>query len=135
MHPEQPGGIGRGFLAVFDQADDLLLLLGFQLLPASAERPSLRAALSPAFVRSRSTSRSNSANDPTICIIMSPAGVVVSMASVRLRSWPWLSDTLHDYEDVLQRAREAVELPDHDDIALADLSKQAMQFRAIPSPT
>jgi hypothetical protein len=38
------------------------------------------------FVRSRSIARSNSANDPTICIIMRPAGVVVSIASVRLRN-------------------------------------------------
>ena len=46
--------------------------------------PSFRAAASLCFVRSRSMARSNSANAPTICIIMRPAGVVVSMASVRL---------------------------------------------------
>jgi hypothetical protein len=32
----------------------------------------------PAEVRSRIMARSNSANEPTICIIMRPAGVVVS---------------------------------------------------------
>src|ERR1700680_5156239 len=48
-------------------------------------RPSLRAASRPALVRSLSIARSNSANAPTICIIIRPAGVVVSTASVRLR--------------------------------------------------
>lgn len=37
-------------------------------------------------VRSRRMARSNSAKAPTICIIIRPAGVVVSMASVRLRN-------------------------------------------------
>jgi len=36
----------------------------------------------PAEVRSRIVARSNSANEPMICIIMRPAGVVVSMFSV-----------------------------------------------------
>ena len=36
----------------------------------------------PAFVRSLSIERSNSANEPTICIIIRPAAVVVSIASV-----------------------------------------------------
>jgi hypothetical protein len=36
----------------------------------------------PAEVRSRIVARSNSANEPIICIIMRPAGVVVSMFSV-----------------------------------------------------
>ena len=48
-------------------------------------RPSLRAASRPALVRCFSMARSNSANAPTICIIIRPAGVVVSTASVRLR--------------------------------------------------
>jgi hypothetical protein len=45
-------------------------------------RPSARAAARPAEVRSRIIARSNSANDATICIIMRPAGEVVSMFSV-----------------------------------------------------
>ena len=51
-------------------------------------RPSRRAESRPAFVRSRSMALSNSANAPTICIIILPAGVVVSIASVKLRNWP-----------------------------------------------
>ena len=47
-------------------------------------RPSFRAASRPFFVRSRSMARSNSANEPTICIIIRPAGVDVSIDSVRL---------------------------------------------------
>jgi hypothetical protein len=39
----------------------------------------------------RSIPLSNSANDPIICIIIRPAGVVVSMASVRLRKLAFAS--------------------------------------------
>jgi hypothetical protein len=39
----------------------------------------------PGFVLSRSMARSYSAKAPAICIIIRPAGVVVSIASVRLR--------------------------------------------------
>jgi hypothetical protein len=55
----------------------------FLRLPAIL--PSARAAARPAEVRSRIMARSNSANDPTICIIIRPAGVVVSMFSVTER--------------------------------------------------
>ncbi len=48
-------------------------------------RPSRLACARPARVRSRIIARSNSANDPTICIIIRPAAVVVSTASVRER--------------------------------------------------
>jgi hypothetical protein len=49
-------------------------------------RPSWRAASNPALVHSLSMARSNSANAPTICIIIRPAGVVVSIASDKLRN-------------------------------------------------
>lgn len=49
-------------------------------------RPWARAARRPAWVRSRTSSRSNSANDPSICIIMRPEGVVLSMFSVSERN-------------------------------------------------
>jgi hypothetical protein len=49
-------------------------------------RPSSRATNKPLRVRSRNMARSNLVNDPTICIIMRPAGEVVSTASVRLRN-------------------------------------------------
>ena len=43
-------------------------------------RPFWRADSKPALVRSRSMAFSNSANAPSICIIIRPAGVVVSIA-------------------------------------------------------
>lgn len=49
-------------------------------------RPSALAAASPADVRSQIIARSNSAKAPTICIIIRPAGVVVSMFSVTDRN-------------------------------------------------
>ena len=49
-------------------------------------RPCLRALSRPALVLSRSIARSNSANAPSICIIIRPAGLVVSIASLKLRN-------------------------------------------------
>ena len=49
---------------------------------AAADATPARAAARPAEVRSRIMARSNSAKAPTICIIIRPAGVVVSMLSV-----------------------------------------------------
>ena len=47
-------------------------------------RPFCLATSRPARVLSRVIARSNSANAPSICIIIRPAGVVVSIASVML---------------------------------------------------
>ena len=81
------GRVGRSALAGVNQRHNLLLLsgLGLNLGRRPPKRPSLLAATSPLRVRSRSMARSNSAKEPTICIIMRPTGVVVSMALVRLR--------------------------------------------------
>ena len=49
-------------------------------------RPCLRALSRPALVLSRSIARSNSANAPSICIVIRPAGLVVSIASLKLRN-------------------------------------------------
>ena len=57
-------------------------------------KPLARACSSPAIVRSRIIWRSNSAKQPTICIIIRPAGVVVSIASVRLLKSAPLSENL-----------------------------------------
>jgi hypothetical protein len=51
---------------------------------------------------------------------MRPAGVVVSMFSVMDRKpAPILGDPLHDVQHVFQRARQAVEFPDHHGVAIA----------------
>ena len=38
-------------------------------------------------------------------------------------------------QHILQRARQAVELPDHDGIALRQVIEQTMQFRTVPTAT
>src|SRR5580704_4261410 len=85
MHTEQPGCISRGLFALGEHFDNFCLLLGFELRRRPPIRPSFRAASRPVLVGSFSIARSNSAKAPTICIIMRPAGVVVSIASVKLR--------------------------------------------------
>ena len=86
-----------------------LLASSFFLRPPI--RPLALAAARPAEVRSRIIARSNSANEATICIIMRPAGVVVSMFSVierkpapafAIRSVVWKLDRLsRSLKDVL----------------------------------
>jgi hypothetical protein len=97
--------------------------------------PSARATARPAEVRLRITARSNSANEPTICIIMRPAGVVVSMLSVIDRKpGAGLGDPLHDVQHVLEAAAQAIELPDDDGVAVAELVEHAVQLRSVPAP-
>ena len=62
-------------------------LVSSSFLRRPPTRPSALAAASPADVRSRIMARSNSAKAPTICIIIRPAGVVVSMCSVSERPY------------------------------------------------
>ena len=45
-----------------------------------------------------------------------------------------LADPLHDVQHVLQRAGQAVELPDNDRVALAQVVEQAVQLRPVPAP-
>jgi hypothetical protein len=43
-------------------------------------------------------------------------------------------DPLHDVEEVLEAAAEAVELPDHDHVALAELAQHLLQRGPVPAP-
>lgn len=62
--------------------------------------------------------RSNSAEDPTICIIIRAAGVVGSIALVRLRKFHFrLGKALHE---------------NHKQITLAELIEEAMEFWPAP---
>jgi len=79
-------------------------------------------------VRSRTMARSNSAKDPSICIIIRPAGVVVSIASVSDRNPAPAAYLLEDEKHVLERARLAVEFPDNHDVAFVELAKEPMEF-------
>jgi hypothetical protein len=79
MNIEEPSGICSGLLTLRDHLHHLCPLLRQQLRPA----PSNAALVASGFKarpRSRNMARSNSANDPIICIIIRPAGVVVSIA-------------------------------------------------------
>ena len=78
--------------------------------------------------------RSNSAKAPTICIIMRPAGVVVSMFSVMERKpAPALAIRSMICSTSFSERRQAVELPDHHDVALAQLVEQAVQLGPVPT--
>jgi hypothetical protein len=81
----EPRHLGTGLAAGRDGLGDFAALLVAELGPTPAD-PSFCASLArPALVRSRIMARSNSAKLPTICIIIRPAAVVVSIASVSER--------------------------------------------------
>jgi len=44
-----------------------------------------------------------------------------------------LADLLHDVQQVLQRARKPIKLPDHDDIARTQVVQQALKLWPVPS--
>ena len=84
MHPEDAGDFGAG-AAIGEHRENLGSFRGTSLDRRPPFRPCSRAAFNPARVRSRTMARSNSAKDPSICIIMRPAGAEVSIASVKER--------------------------------------------------
>jgi hypothetical protein len=45
-----------------------------------------------------------------------------------------LADLLHDVQQVLQRPRQPVDLPDHHHVARPEMVEQAMQLRSVPTP-
>src|SRR5271165_3720639 len=75
-HVVKPRHVGAG-LALMTLSAISRRLAASSFLRRPPTRPSARA-----IVRLRIIARSNSANDPTICIVIRPAGVVVSMFSV-----------------------------------------------------
>ena len=97
-------------------------------------RPCPRALSRPALVLSRSIARSNSANAPSICIVIRPAGLVVSIASLKLRN-PAFALAMCSIMVRTSRkgARGPVELPHYKDIRLSKLVKKSMQFGPIPT--
>ena len=97
-------------------------------------RPSRRAESRPAFVRSRSMALSNSANAPTICIIIRPAGVVVSMASVKLRKPAPDSPSrsmIVSTSRTERESRSSFQTTRH--VTLAELIQKPVKFWPIPS--
>ena len=77
--------------------------------------------------------RSNSANAPSICIIMRPAGPAVSTASVSERKpAPGLFDLLQDVEEVFEE-RDSRSSFQTTTIRPAELIEQALQLGAVPA--
>jgi hypothetical protein len=80
--------------------------------------------------------RSNSAKAPTICIIIRPAGLVVSIATGQAtKSHLCLGQPLHDRQHIPERPRQEIECPDNEHVAFAKLIKESMQLRPVPAST
>ncbi len=94
-------------------------------------RPRARAAASPACVRSRMRSRSNSARAPKTWKISRPPGVEVSIASVRLRKATFRSFKARTVSMRWpQGSAEPVQSPDDDGVPRTDLVQQCIEARA-----
>ena len=66
---------------------------------------------------------------------MHPARVVVSIASVKLRNPALASNNRSIIVGTSRNEREPVEFPHHEDIALAQLIQEPLQFGPVPAPT
>src|SRR5438270_1591827 len=97
-------------------------------------RPSARAAAMPAEVRSRIMGalelreRADHLHHHT-----AGRGSGVDVLCDRLKAGARLSDSLHDVQHVLQRAGQAVELPDYDRVSLAEVAEHPVQFGPVPT--
>src|SRR5215213_5753524 len=109
----------------------------WSLCPVSTDgrpprRPRARAAASPALVRSRMRSRSNSANAANTWKTSLPPGVVVSMASWRLRNpTPHSARPVTVVDQMPQGAAEPVELPDDQGVTGAQLVQDLLEDRSV----
>ena len=78
-------------------------------------------------VRSRITPRSNSARAAKMWNTSLPPAVVVSIASVsERRPMPRVAELLDGLDQLLERAGQAVELPDHQRVALAHVLERRL---------
>ena len=98
-------------------------------------RPRARAALSPATVRSRISSRSNSASAAKMPNTRRPAAVVVSICAPSpartRRPTPAGRQVLHGVDQVGEVVAEAVELPDDEHVALPQGPQAAVESRPV----
>ncbi len=131
----EPGHFGGGLAARHNAVGDLSRrLLGVSFLRLPPMRPSARARASPAEVRSWIMARSNSAKEPTICAIIRPAGLVVSIASVS----DWKPASAASIRSMMSstsfRERDSrSRLPDDDGVAFAQPVEHRGAVRGDPS--
>lgn len=136
MNVEQPGGFRGCFLPRVDQLDDFLLLIWLELGFASA----YAALLASGF---ESADRALS-HHGTLELCEEPDDLHHHSAGRRggvyrfgqaSEAGAFTIEGLDDGQQVLERAREPVELPDHHDIAITQIVEQMMQLGPVPAAT
>jgi len=103
MDAKQACRVCRSLLACLHEIDDSPLLTRVKRWRAATDTPIFPCLINPGLRALLSITGSNSANEPTIYIIILPAGVVVSIDSVRLRK-PALRSTMRSIK--VNRARD-----------------------------
>jgi hypothetical protein len=107
-------------------------LLRGQDRPTPAETAAAAGRCQPARVRSRMSSRANSASAPNRCSCSRRAGVLVSIASVNERKPTSRSArTSTTSMRCLQPAPEAIKPPDDQDVARAQVIEARLKLRAL----
>lgn len=96
----------------------------------SPHRPRTRGADNPACVRSRMTSRSNSASEANKLKVSRPCEVVVSIGSFKLFS-PTFRAIRSLTRSTMQRSAQSIELPNDQDIAAAQVLDHLGQHRSV----
>jgi hypothetical protein len=135
MDAEEPGDV-RCRAACVQHGEDLGLLLGRELgLPAAVA--ALGACGAQARLGSFAHHGALELGESAEHLHHHAAGSrgAVYVFGERAESGAGLFDLVEDEQQVLERARQAIEFPDGEDIAGLEPVKQAMEFRPIPAAT
>jgi hypothetical protein len=126
VRPSLPQGQKLTVTATGSVGQSLAARWGFSYDSGVAPRPAIGKRDTPARpsrpeVRSRIMARS-SEKAPTICIIMRPGRRgAIDVLGDREKAGAGQGDSFHAVQHVLQRSRQAIELPTHDGIACAQM--------------
>lgn len=136
MNAEEAGNLGGGLLSRANHLDGLLALAGIELGRSTAD-----AAFGPRGLEPRP---SPLADHRSLELGKAPdhlhhhatcGGRRIDGLGQTPKAGLGSIDLLQDVQKVLERARQAVELPDHDDVSGAKLIEQPMQLGAVPPAT
>lgn len=129
MHPEEPRGVGSALSAGEDHLPDFVRLVRLQLRPASSEvtlgarggEPRARALANHRPLELRKASQDLHDHAAGGARRVDGLGEAAKAGARRL-------DLVQDEDQIAQRARETIEFPHDDDVALAELLEHAVQL-------
>lgn len=132
----EPRHLGTGLAAGRDGLGDFAALLVAELGPTPAD-PSFCASLGKAGAGTLADHGPLELGEASHHLHHHPPcrGGGVDRLGQRTKARSRVLDPLHDVQHVLQAARQSVELPDDDDISLAQLADHLQKLGSVPPPT